>query len=114
MSNFPENINDLFDSYDLFSGTGMKKIYTKIKENFPDLPEEKIRKISGYLEEFYEYCLDFADIISYKYRTPFLPDSQEAQEEISGYIRECQKKYSEIDEKHITDIFSTACWLSNR
>lgn len=114
MRNIPENINELFDSYDLFSGTGMKKIHGKIKENFPDLPEEDIRKITDYLEDFYEYCLTFADIISYKYKTPFLPDSQEAQPEITEYVSECHKKYPKIDGQHIIDIFSTACWLANR
>lgn len=59
MRNIPENISDLFDSYDLFSGMGMKKIHGKIKENFPDLPEEEITEITDYLEEFHEYCRGF-------------------------------------------------------
>lgn len=114
MNIIPENINELFDSYDLFSGTGIEKIHDTIKESFPDLPEEEIRKITDYLEDFFEYCLDFAGIISYKYKTPFLPDSEEAQLEIAEYVRECQKKYPEIDGQHIIDVFSNACWLSNR
>lgn len=110
----PEHINDLFDSYDLFSGTGIKKIYSSIKKNLPDLSEEEIKEITDYLDGFYKYCLNFADMIADKYKTPFLPKVEEAQIEIAEYTCECQKKYPEIDDKHIIDIFSVACWLTNR
>lgn len=109
-----EHVNDLFDSYDLFSKTGRKKIYNSVKRNFPNISEEEIKETNDYLCGFYEYCLNFADIIADKYKTPFLPKGEEAQKEITEYVIECQKQYSEIDEKHIIDIFSTACWLTNR
>lgn len=109
-----EHINDLFDSYDLFSETGRKKIYSSVKRKFPNMSEEEIKETKDYLCGFYEYCLNFADIIADKYKTPFLPKGEEAQKEITEYVIECQKQYPEIDEKHIIDIFSTACWLTNR
>lgn len=36
-----EHINEWFDSYDLFSGTGRKKIRTAIKDRFPSISAEE-------------------------------------------------------------------------
>ncbi|MDE6593558.1 MAG: hypothetical protein K2K57_10930 [Oscillospiraceae bacterium] len=96
-----EHINELFDSYDLFSGTGIKKIYSSVKRKYPNMSEEEIEGIKDYLCEFYEYCMNFADIISDKYKTPFLPTGEEAQKEITEYVIECRKQYPEIDQEHI-------------
>ncbi|MDE5557421.1 MAG: hypothetical protein K2J32_06975 [Ruminococcus sp.] len=109
-----EHINDLFNSYDLFSGTGIKKIHDSIKKSFPDLSEEEIKEIMDYLDGFYKYCMSFANMIANKYKTPFLPKGEEAQMEIAQYMCECQNKYPAIDDKHIIDVFSVVCWLTNR
>lgn len=108
------HINDLFDSYDLFSGTGVKKIYGTVKNRYPNMSEEEIKEILDYLEGFYEHCLKYAYDIAGKAKTPFLPKGEEAQKEIAEYVSECQKQYPEVDEEHIISIFSTACWLTNR
>lgn len=107
-------INDLFDSYDLFSGKGKKKTRASIKRILPNISEEGIKEVEDYLDEFYEYCLKFAGVLADKYKTPFLPNSEDAQKEIAEYVTECQKQYPDIDEEHIVSIFSTACWLTNR
>ena len=108
-----EHINELFDSYDLF-GKGREKILTSIIKKFPDLSKEEIKETEDYFDSLYEYCVKYADLLADKYKTPFLPEEEEAQKEISEYVSECQKQYPEIDTKHIVDIFSTVCWLSNR
>ena len=68
-----ENINELFDSYNLFAGNRKKNI-DKMKQMMPDITEEDIKE----------------------------------------YVLLCQEKYPEIDEKHIRELFSTICWLTNR
>lgn len=109
-----ENINDLFDPYDLFSDTGKKRIHSSIKTRFPDISNEEIIEIDDYLHSFYMYCLKYADMLADKYKTPFLPKEEQAQKEISEYVSECRRQYPEISEEQIIGIFSTACWLANR
>ena len=109
-----EHINELFDSYDLFSGTGKEKICGSITKKFPDLSEREIKEVENYLGLLFEYCVKYADLLAEKYKTPFLPKGEEAQKEILEYVSECQKQYPEIDTKHIVNIFSTVCWLANR
>lgn len=114
-STISEHINELFDSYDLFFGKGGREnLLGSITKKFPDLSEKEIKEIEDYLNSFYEYCGKYADLLAEKYKMPFLPKGEEAQKEISEYVSECQKQYPEIDTKHIVDIFSTVCWLSNR
>ncbi len=109
-----ENINDLFDSYDLF-GSNTVKIRDRIKTRFPDITEETIKETELYIKkEFGTYCVKYADIIAEKYKTPFLPKSDEAQQEIGEYVKECKKKYPYFDEKKNIEIFSAVCWLANR
>ncbi len=109
-----EHINELFDSYDLFAGKYKEKICSSITKKFPDLSEKEIKEAEDYLGLFFEYCVQYANLLAEKYKTPFLPKDEEAQKEILEYVSECQKQYSEIDMKHIIDIFSTVCWLANR
>ncbi len=113
-STISEHINELFDSYDFFAGKYKEKIRSSITKKFPDLSEKEIKEVEDYLDSFYEYCVKYADLLAEKYKMPFLPKGEEAQKEISEYVSECQKQYPEIDTKHIVDIFSTVCWLSNR
>lgn len=113
-STISEHINELFDSYDLFAGKYKEKIRGSITKKFPDLSEKEIEETEDYLGSFYEYCVKYADLLAEKYKTPFLPEGEEAQKEISEYVSECQKQYPEIDTKHIVDIFSTVCRLANR
>ena len=109
-----EHINELFDSYDLFSGKGKEKIRSSITKKFPDLSEREIKEVEKYLGLLFEYCVKYADLLAEKYKTPFLPKGEEAQKEILEYVSECQKQYPEIDTNHIVNIFSTVCWLANR
>ena len=109
-----ENINDLFDSYDLFSSSGKKNIRSKVLTRFPDISDKEIKEAEDYLHSFYEYCLKYADMLADKYKTPFLPKEEDAQKEISEYVSECRKQYPEIDAKQIEGIFSAVCWLANR
>ena len=104
-----EHINDLFDSHDLFSGTGKEKIRSSIIKKFPNISMKEIKEVEDYLSLFYVHCLEYADLLADKYKTPFLPKGEEAQKEIFEYVSECQKQYPEIDMKHIVGIFSTAC-----
>ena len=109
-----EHINELFDSYDLFSGTGKQSIRSAIIARFPDISDKEIKEAEDYLHSFYEYCLKYADIIAAKYKTPFLPKGEDAQKEILEYESECRKQYPEIDAEKIDRIFSIVCWLANR
>ena len=109
-----EHINELFDSYDLFSGKYKEKIRSSITKKFPDLSEKDIKETENYMGLLFEHCVKYADLLAEKYKTPFLPKGEEAQKEILEYVSECQKQYPEIDTKHIIDIFSTVCWLTNR
>lgn len=109
-----KHINNLFNSYDLFSNTGKKEICSSTKIKFPHISEEEIDEIKEYLDRFYECCLDFANIIANKYKAPSLPKNEEAQLEIAEYVKKCQKQYPEIAKEHIIEFFSTVCWLSNR
>jgi len=109
-----EHINDLFDSYDLFSSTGKKRIRSSIITRFPDISDKEIKEAEEYLHFFYECCLKYADIVAAKYKTPFLPKGEDAQKEISEYESECRKQYPEIDAEKIKGVFSTVCWLANR
>ena len=107
-----EHINDLFDSYDLFSSTGKKRMRSSIITRFPDISNEEIKEAEEYLHSFYECCLKYADIIAAK--SPFLPKGEDAQKEISEYESECRKQYPEIDAEKIKSVFSIVCWLANR
>lgn len=109
-----EHINELFDTYDLFAGKYKEKIRSSVTKKFPDLSEKEIKELEDYLGLLFEYCVKYADLLAEKYKTPFLPKGEEAQKEILEYVSECQKQYPEIDTKHIVDIFSTVCWLTNR
>ena len=109
-----EHINELFDSYDLFAGKYKEKIRSSVTKKFLDLSEKEIKELEDYLGLLFEYCVKYADLLAEKYKTPFLPKGEEAQKEILEYVSECQKQYPEIDTKHIVDIFSTVCWLTNR
>ena len=111
---FKEHINEWLDAYDLFSRTGKKNIRNEIKSRFPNISDEEFEEYKDYLEKFYEYCLNYADILADKYKTPFLPKDEEAMIEVDKYVAECQKKYPEINREIIVGVFSTACWLSNR
>lgn len=109
-----KRINELFDSYDLFSGSGSEEALETIREEFPDITEEELKEFGEYLDGFYDYCLEYGDILAEKYKLPFLPTSGEAKKEIAEYVAVCREKYPEIDEKHIIELFSTDCWLTNR
>lgn len=109
-----ENINDLFDSYDLFSVEGQNEIRDSVKARFPDISENELKELDDYLKGFYEYCIKFADLLADKYKMPFLPESDEALKDIADHIAECKKKYPEIDKTHFREFFSTVCWLANR
>lgn len=109
-----ENINTLFDAYDLFSDTGMKEIRTNIITEYPDISETELKEIEDYLTDFYEYCVPYGDKISTKYQIPALPSNDIAKAEINEYVRICKEKFVNIDEKQILELFSTVCWLSNR
>lgn len=109
-----ENINELFDSYDLFSGTGREKIRTNIATKYPDISETERKEIEDYLDDFYKYCVTYANKLADKYGVPFLPSNDTAKQEIDEYVRICKEKFIEIDEKQIVKLFSTVCWLANR
>ncbi|MDE5947139.1 MAG: hypothetical protein K2G63_07540 [Oscillospiraceae bacterium] len=109
-----KNINDLFRPYDLFSNTGLERNRDKMKTVIPDITESEIVELENYLKEFYEYCSEYGNKLSVKYKLPFLPHSDEAEKDIKEYISLCQEKYPEIDSEHIQELFSTICWLSNR
>ncbi|MCM1113397.1 MAG: hypothetical protein NC399_09105 [Muribaculum sp.] len=109
-----QQINDLFDSGDLFSGSGMQRIRDNVKEKFPDTDEDNLKELENYLEGFYDYCMEFGSLLAGKYKTPFLPSEEAVLKEIAEYVADCQKRYPEMDENHIMEVFSTACWLSNR
>ena len=109
-----EHINEWFDPYDLFSGTGRKKIRTAIKDRFPSISAEEQKEFEDYLEQFEAYCINYAQILADKYKTPFLPSDEDSRMEIDKYVAECQKIYPEFNRKVIRGLFSTVCWLSNR
>ena len=109
-----EHLNDLLDQYDLFFGKEQNDIRSSILTEFPDLSDQEIKETEDYLQSFYECCLNYADRIAEKYKTPFLPKEEDAQKEIKEYENACRKQYPEIDAKIIESIFSAVCWLANR
>ncbi|MBQ2800783.1 MAG: hypothetical protein IJF03_05275 [Lachnospiraceae bacterium] len=108
-----ENINELFDSYNLVGGNSKKNI-DKMKQMMPDITEEDVKEVLDYLEGFYRYCSKYGDKLADKYKAPCLPWNDEAEKDIKEYVLLCQEKYPEIDEEHIRELFSTICWLANR
>lgn len=109
-----ERINELFESGDLFGGDSSDTVRENAKEMFPDISGEELDALEEYLDGFYDCCLEFGDILAEKYKVPFLPNSEKAKKETAEYVSEVQKKYPEIDEKHIIEFFSVDCWLTNR
>ncbi len=109
-----ENINELFDAYDLFSWTGWEKIRKNIETKCPGISEEETEKVEDYLRDFYEYCVIYGDKLAKKYGTTFVPHSDEAEKETEEYVGCCKEKYPEIDDTKIRGLFNTVCWLSNR
>ncbi|MCI8508949.1 MAG: hypothetical protein HFJ06_10360 [Lachnospiraceae bacterium] len=108
------NINELFDAYDLFSGTGREQIRRNIATQYPGILKVEAKKVEKYLSEFYEYCVIYGCKLAEKYGIPCLPDSDEAEKEIENYIRYCKEKYPQIDDTKIRELFSIVCWLQNR
>lgn len=108
-----EKINDLLDSYDLLE-SDREELREEVNSIIPDILDEEFNALAEYLDEFYEYCLKFGDILAEKYKLPFIPKSEEAKKETADYVSKVQKKYPEINEEHIVTVFSTDCWLTNR
>ena len=109
-----KNINEMFDSYDLFSNTGRRGNVERMKSVIPDISESEIKELETYLQEFYTYSVEYGSKLARKYRLPFLPSSDEAKNDIKEYVSLCQNKYPQIDEKHIVELFGIVCWLTNR
>lgn len=107
-----KNINELFDSYDLFSRE--ESTIEKTKELIPDISEEEMRELLEYLKGFYDFCVVYGDKLAVDYKVPFLPHGDKAEREIKEYTALCREKFPEIDEEHIRELFSTVCWLANR
>ncbi len=109
-----ENINELFNSYDLFSSSGRKRNEERMKQVIPDITESEITELEDYLKGFFNYCCDYGDKLAAKYKTPFLPHNDDGENDIKEYVLLCQKEYPQIDEEHIRGLFGTVCWLANR
>ena len=108
-----DNINSLFDSYDLFSGSGRKEIHAGILSKYPDLSEDDLKEIDEYLDRFDDYCGVYGDKLA-KHGLPSIPESGPIKSETDKYVEICKKEFPEIDEKHILELFYTICWLANR
>ena len=65
------------------------------------ISEKERKEIEDYLDDFYEYCVTYADKLTDKYRVPFLPSNDTAKEEIDEYVCICKEKFIEIDEEGI-------------
>ena len=111
---FLARINDLFDSYDLFSSSGKMRTREKIKVAFPNIEKEDLEEIEAYLDGFYDNCVDDACALADIFKVPFIPSDDESKAEVKEYITKCREKYPEIDERHIEALLSTVCWLQNR
>lgn len=107
-----KNINELVDVYTEFKSSDKRR--EKFKQIIPDITESEIKELWYYLEDFDEYCVAFGDKLAEKYRTPFVPDNNEAKNDVQKYVSLCQEKYPEIDERHILGIFNKVCWLANQ
>ncbi len=107
-------MNGIFDPYDLFSGTGKKKISNNIHILYPEITEMETEKIMNYLDGFWNYCVGYGQMIANKYKYPSIPHSKEAEEDENRYLEVCKKKYPDMTDDKIVGIFRTVCWLSNR
>ncbi len=85
-----------------------------VRKQISDINDEDIEEIRQYIKEFVEYCIKYGDILADEYKVPFLPEGDKYKREVEKYIVECQKKYPEIERRHIICIFSAVCWLANR
>lgn len=65
----------------------------QFKRLFPNISESKIKEIEGYLHGYYKLCMNYANILSKKYKTPILPHGEEAGNKIAEYVYKCQKQY---------------------
>lgn len=108
-----DNMNSLFDSYDLFSEGGTREIHAEILSKYPDLSENDLKEIDEYLDRFYDYCGVYGDKLA-KHNLPFIPESGSIKSEADKYVEICKKEFPEIDETHILELLSTICWLTNR
>ena len=106
------DINDIFDSYDLFGRE--YKITENIHAKYPEISENELQNIMDQLKEIYDFCTGYGQVIADKYKMPFLPKTDEAVLDINEYLGICKEKYPEINDDKILGIFSTVCWLSNR
>lgn len=106
------DMNDIFDSYDLFGRRNeiVKNIYTK----YPQISDDEVKHIMNYLGELYDFCTGYGQFIADKYKVPGLPKTDNALIDINLYLKICKEKYPEIHDDKILGIFSTVCWLSNR
>lgn len=85
-----------------------------IKSAYPEISEEDLELLLEYLDTAESYCEDVCDPFSEKYGVPFVPRSEEAQQDVSRIVKLCQKKYTWLQEEQIRQILETTCWLSNR
>lgn len=113
MKCFINDTNSLFDSYDLFSGSGIKKIHAGILSKYPDLSEDDSKEIDEYPDRFDDYCGVYGDKPA-KHGLPSIPESGPIKSEADKYVEICKKEFPEIDETHILELLSTICRLTNR
>lgn len=109
-----ERINELFSSYDLLSGSGVKRNTERIRSVFPGITDEELKEIFDYLDGFEKYCDTFGEKLSKEIGAPTLPEEGESGKLAAECIAQIREKYPEIDEAHIKELLANYCWLSNR
>ena len=113
-SEIKERINELFSSYDLLSGSGVKRNTERIKSVFPDITDAELKEIFNYLDGFEKYCDTFGEKLSREISAPMLPEEGEDGKLVAECVAKIREKYPEIDEAHVKELLGNYCWLSNR
>ena len=109
-----ENLNKLFNSYDLFSSSGVEKNRSKMRSEIPDITDDEIKEVDEYLQDFYDFCSVYGRKIAEKYKLSHLPYTEEARKEVAEYTYICRERFPEVEEMHIRELFSTVCCMINR
>lgn len=86
----------------------------RIKAAYPELGEDDLTQLLEYLDAASLYCEEVSSCFSRRYGTPFVPQSEQAQQDALRVEKVCRARYPWLSDEQISRILSTVCWLSNR
>ncbi len=85
-----------------------------IKASYPDITDKDLKQLLKYLDAAERYCEDVSSWFSRQYGTPFVPESEKAQQDALRVVEVCQKKYTWLQDEQVRYILESVCGQSNR